>query len=380
MDIGGSLRKAIAGKNAAITASTVAVVAFGAYLARKKRKQLATDTSSSSSSSALRKTAHDAKALSRSGHGQVNMEFVRQLRELLAIAMPGVASKEFLLLLLHTAFLVSRTFLSIEVSKLDGAIVKSIVSKRGSEFIWNLAKWLGLAIPATYINSMIRFLESKLAIAFRTRMSQHFYQQYMANDTYYRVGNLDGRLSNADQCLTEDVARFCANVAHVHSQVSKPLLDVVLMGGQLVMLANNKTGHGTAAKPAALAILIIYLTIKVLRWFTPPFGELVAEQARLEGNYRYTHSRLITNAEEIAFYGGHEIEQRSLTSAYLQLVKHMNSVFRLRILHGMVEGFFMKYVCTCTCSLSISQSLSLSLSLCVCVCVCVFHSLTLVFD
>lgn len=83
--------------------------------------------------------------------------------------LPGIGSKESLILIVHTAFLVVRTFLSIYVAHLDGTIVKALVDRNATHFMWNLIKWLGVAIPATYVNSMIRFLESKLSIAFRTR-------------------------------------------------------------------------------------------------------------------------------------------------------------------------------------------------------------------
>jgi ATP-binding cassette subfamily D (ALD) protein 2 len=43
-----------------------------------------------------------------------------------------------------------------------------------------------VAIPATFVNSMIRYLESKLSIAFRTKLVMHCYEKYMANETYYR--------------------------------------------------------------------------------------------------------------------------------------------------------------------------------------------------
>lgn len=74
---------------------------------------------------------------------------------------------------------------------------------------------------------MIKYLEDKLAIAFRTRMSDHLYKKYMEHETYYRVCNLDSRLANADQCLTEDVSKFCSNLASLYSQLSKPMFDVV---------------------------------------------------------------------------------------------------------------------------------------------------------
>lgn len=41
-----------------------------------------------------------------------------------------------------------------------------------------MAKWLTLAWPACYINSMIKFLEGKVALAFRTKLTDHALQKY----------------------------------------------------------------------------------------------------------------------------------------------------------------------------------------------------------
>ena len=41
-----------------------------------------------------------------------------------------------------------------------------------------------------------------------------------------------------------------------------------------------------------------------------------------QGEFRFAHSRLITNAEEIAFYGGHEIERNILNQRYNNLARH----------------------------------------------------------
>ena len=324
----------------------------GAVLLRSTKKNKSSQfslvnrrTESQVSLSALEKVAKaaidDKKENSTTKRAALNKQFLRDLKRLVLIAIPGIWSKEFFILSLHTLFLVSRTYLSIKVAQLDGAIVKTIVDRDVKGFLRFLFIWIALAVPATYINSMIRFLESKLAIAFRTRLVDHFYGLYMTNDTYYRVENLDSRLMNADQCLTEDVSKFCSALAHLHGQISKPLLDVILMTGQLLSLSKSKTGSSTrTAAPLGLAIFTIWLTVKALKSVSPPFGKLVAEQARLEGELRFGHSRLITNSEEISFYGGHLIENSVLRNSYLRLAKHMNNIYKLRIFYNMAEGFF----------------------------------------
>lgn len=93
-----------------------------------------------------------------------------------------------------------------------------------------------------------------------------------------------------------------------------------------------------------LAFVVISTTALILRQLSPKFGQLVSEEATRYGYLRHVHSRIITNAEEIAFYGGHRVELLQLREAYRRLTHQMNIIYSQRLWFVMLEQFFMKYV------------------------------------
>ena len=267
----------------------------------------------------------------------VNREFLRRLVKLIRIAIPGIWSKEFGLLVLHTASLVARTFLSIYVATLDGRLVRSIVEGNAGRFWRLIAKWILLAVPATFVNSLIRYLESQLALAIRRQLVDYSLKLYFKNQTYYRVSNLDGRLNNPDHSLTEDLQAFSSAVAHIYSHVSKPILDVFLSSLELTYLALRR-GAEISFVPPTLGFGIVGATAIILKLVSPKFGKLVAEEARRNGFLRFLHSRIITNAEEIAFYGGHEVYTGTLL-----LLRNVERWYRMLIIPDNFHSQFTVY-------------------------------------
>ncbi|XP_055383945.1 ATP-binding cassette sub-family D member 1 [Condylostylus longicornis] len=271
-----------------------------------------------------------------------NKEFLLQLKKLIYIMIPRPLCYETSLLGVHTLCLISRTFLSIYVASLEGAIVKFIVRRDIKMFAMSLLKWFGIAIPATFINSMIRYLENKLALAFRTRLVKHSYRLYFKSQNYYRVSNLDGRIENADHRLTEDISVFSSSIAHLYSHLTKPCFDLMLIG--LALMRSSQKMKSNVFTAPLIGFVVISTTAHILRIVSPKFGQLVSEEANRYGYLRHIHSRIITNAEEIAFYGGHKVELIQLREAYNRLVVQMNTIFTQKLWFVMLEQFFMKYV------------------------------------
>jgi ATP-binding cassette subfamily D (ALD) protein 2 len=159
----------------------------------------------------------------------LNAKFFQEFQDILKIMVPGWFSREVGIIGIHSAILMSRTFLSIFVAALEGRIIKAIVQKNVSQFSLLMLKWFLVAVPACAINSLIRFFDSYIGLVLRKRLVQHAYAKYFQNDVYYKVSNLDTRLLNVDQCLTEDITTLSNQVAHLYSQITKPLFDIGLI-------------------------------------------------------------------------------------------------------------------------------------------------------
>lgn len=266
---------------------------------------------------------------------ELNREFFRSLSRLLRVVIPGWRSKETRLLISHSFFLVVRTLISLKVAAMDGAIVKALVKGNGREFLMRIVYWMLIAVPATFTNSMLSYHQAELSLRYRTRLTQYIHDKYLSQLTFYGISALDDRIKNPDQLIAVDVAKFSNSLAELYSNLAKPLLDMTIY---TISLSRSVGGEGVV-----FMSLLVQLSANVMRALTPPFGKYVADEARLEGEFRFQHSRLIDHAEEVALYAGHEAEKDTLDKGYFTLIKHVNYILRRRFYHGFMEDFVIKY-------------------------------------
>lgn len=199
---------------------------------------------------------------------------------------------------------------------------------------------VGLTIVAgfaSYTNAAIKFLQSKVSIAFRTRLTRYIHDLYLSDNlNYYKLLNLDGGIGQgADQFICNDITLFTNSAASLYSSLGKPLVDLFVFNYQL----------SRSLGPLALTGLFAnyMITATALRRLSPPFGKLKAVEGRKEGDFRALHARLIANAEEIAFYGGADMEKVFLDKGFKELKTWMEGIYRIKIRYNMLEDFVLKY-------------------------------------
>ncbi|KAN0100868.1 ABC transporter transmembrane region 2 domain containing protein [Tylopilus felleus] len=273
----------------------------------------------------------------------VDALFYQRLRVILRIVIPSIRSKEALLLVMHSSLLVLRTAISLYVAALDGKIVASLVRGRSLEFLLNIIRWLLVAIPATWTNSWLSYIQNKLAIAYRTRLTREVLEQYLGEKSetpdskiYYKISNLDDRIKNVDQMITHDIQRFSAHLAAIYANLAKPILDVILYNYQL--------SQNIGAEGLVLLTVLIQSSSALLRAVTPSFGTYTAQSAALAGSLRHAHSRLAEFSEEVAFFGGEEAEKEIIEKEYMTLVRHEEKVMARRWWHGCAEEGIVKWL------------------------------------
>uniref|UniRef100_A0AAQ4R6I4 ATP binding cassette subfamily D member 3 n=1 Tax=Gasterosteus aculeatus aculeatus TaxID=481459 RepID=A0AAQ4R6I4_GASAC len=205
----------------------------------------------------------------------------------------------------------------------------------------------GLSMSIALVNNFLKLGLYELKLRFRERLTKNLYDQYLQGFTYYKMGNLDNRIANADQLLTQDVEKFCNSVVDLYSNLSKPLLDIVLY---IFKLTSAIGAQGPAVMMSYLLISGLFLT-RLRR----PIGRMTVTEQRYEGEYRFVNSRLITNSEEIAFYNGNTREKQTIYSTFKKLVDHLHNFIFFRCSMGFVDSMIAKYVATVVGYLVVSR-------------------------
>lgn len=318
------------------TVSCIGALAGVYYLYTKQRKL--DNVKSVLSAIDLKKTKDNSKDKDKSRRISVDGKFLKKLYSILKILIPTCFSSEVFYLLLVAVSLISRTYCDVWMIKNGTEIESAIIGRNKKLFAKNLLQFV-YAMPAiSVVNNLLKYGLSELNLCFRTRLTNYLYKQYLNGYTFYKMSNLDNRIANPDQLLTQDVERFCESLVHLYSNVSKPILDIVLYVYTLTMSIGFQG-------PAVMLSYLVFSGFILTKLRQPMVKMTVAEQ-ELEGEFRFINSRVIVNSEEIAFYQGHNREKTTLLKAFHRLIMHLRKLTYFRFSMGFMDNIVAKYAAT----------------------------------
>ncbi|GAA6099579.1 ATP-binding cassette sub-family D member 3a isoform X1 [Tachysurus ichikawai] len=330
--------KYLTAKNSSIAGGILLVL----YLLRQRRRSSKLN-SKKGSSELLLNNEKDAKK----DRAAVDKQFFSRIIQIVKIMVPRLFSKESWYLIMIAMMLVARTYCDVWMIQNGTMIESAIIGRSTKDFKKYLFNFMRVMPVIALVNNFLKLGLNELKLCFRERLTKHLYDEYLKGYTYYKMGNLDNRIANADQLLTQDVEKFCNSVVDLYSNLSKPLLDI---GLYIFKLTTAIGAQGPASMMAYLLISGLFLT-RLRR----PIGKMTVIEQKYEGEYRYVNSRLITNSEEIAFYNGNNREKQTIHSTFKKLVDHLHNFIFFRFSMGMIDSIIAKYLATVVGYLVVSR-------------------------
>eukprot|EP00401_Gymnodinium_catenatum_P073223 CAMPEP_0117510696 /NCGR_PEP_ID=MMETSP0784-20121206/28122_1 /TAXON_ID=39447 /ORGANISM="" /LENGTH=586 /DNA_ID=CAMNT_0005306339 /DNA_START=390 /DNA_END=2150 /DNA_ORIENTATION=- len=219
-----------------------------------------------------------------------------------------------------------------------------------------IAQFAGATVSLAFLNALLKYYISSLRQQVRERITIWCHDRYMAPKKliFYKANRVgDSKIENCDHQVTSDVDRFSETFAEVLSQSLKPIVDFLVYSFELSRIQGIMTPL-TLYAWFALASLISTVTL-------PPFGALAALEQKLEGQFRYAHSALIENCEQIAFLGGEQPEKDVLDQKFYKLLLHCKRSAALSFNSEVVRQYLNKYFVTVIGLLLIARPVRLGL-------------------
>uniref|UniRef100_A0A2P2MUA7 ABC transmembrane type-1 domain-containing protein n=1 Tax=Rhizophora mucronata TaxID=61149 RepID=A0A2P2MUA7_RHIMU len=261
---------------------------------------------------------------------------LKSLKVLVAVLLSEMGKVGASNLLSMVAIAVLRTAGSNRLAKVQGFLFRAAFLQRVPLFFWLIIENLLLCFLLSTIDSTSTYISGTLSLRFRKILTKLIHANYFENMAYYKISHVDGRITNPEQRIASDVPRFCSELSELIQEDLTAVTDCLLYTWRVCSY--------TSPKYFFWVLGYVLGAGAVIRNFSPAFGKLMSKEQQLEGEYRQLHSRLRTNAESIALYGGERREEFHIQQKFGALIRHMRVVHHNHWWFGMIQDFLVKYL------------------------------------
>ncbi|EDQ89564.1 uncharacterized protein MONBRDRAFT_8117 [Monosiga brevicollis MX1] len=248
--------------------------------------------------------------------------------------VPRFADPASSYLLALVGVVVARVALSDRIARLNGDTVRLLLldDLRGFQRLVGVS--LVQCVASAVMAPLLLYLTRRLSVLWRERLHKRFFELLVQHKAFYKLVHVHRAVDNIDQRLTDDLERFCLDLAGTFPDIVKPIADIAWFSYQSVtLIGTQRTG-----------LLYLYALggLGLLRWIAPDFERLVQEKASLEAAFRYVQLRLRTHAESIAFFGGNELEASIALKAFDRCIAHTELLNKQELWYNVADNWVVK--------------------------------------
>ncbi len=119
--------------------------------------------------------------------GKIDFNFLKSLFWILRLIPSQMKSSQAYDPLYLLFFLCLRTFFSVYLARINGKIVKDLINRSGYNFSLNLLGLILCAIPSSFLNHYITYLERRIRENIQLSITKSFYDDYLEKLAFYDV-------------------------------------------------------------------------------------------------------------------------------------------------------------------------------------------------
>lgn len=281
-------------------------------------------------------TGRGGERAGRSRDGRDRARVTSRLLRLLAIC---AGPAEISLAAVVAGLLAARTAADLFVIRVQTSLEAAIVAGDSRSFAQRIGTFMTAVLPISAINSLLKMTLGELRVRARQRLTSHLTSKWLRGRIFFLQAQ-DDRITGVDQLISADCANFARSVVDLYSNVAKPALDLVVYAQYL--------GTSIGITPPGGMLLYLAGAGVCMTWLRRPTSAFVANEARLEGEFRSVTSRVVNNAEEIAFFDGSSRERRLVESTFALLSGHSRAGLVFKAASSFVDDIITKYGATIT--------------------------------
>ena len=237
-------------------------------------------------------------------------------------------------ILLLGVMVVGKTVAADWIAFYDGYILTTVLQSKWSTFLRAITIGAVMRSSLALFDAGMTRQKWYLNLAWRKRLTKYLMDKYFHHNTFYDVKNQDDRITDPEERLTEQVEQLSVSLTELWSDLLRPAFDITFNFIMLSRVMGSKAIGGMAGYMCVAAGL--------LQFIVPNFRQQVRKQFKLEGRFRFVHTRLVNHTESVAFFGGDEVEKEVCDGRLNELSKHVALTLKDSLRFNVFNNFMVR--------------------------------------